>query len=243
MSNENKENKYLEKIAKSDHMLKGWVSPAWQENAIAKDHGKKGPTGIGANVAAHYGGALRASGRGFLEGAGAGVVGAALGGGVAALAKNNAVARAAKGGLDLTKAYNRIAANVNPKAAAGIGALVGYESGGIHGVQKSLRNQASEHHKKYASDEEISKEAALADSAKRVANAVKGYAGAVKADAGQLGDQVSNARLAIKNNGLFTKGTASTFKTIAKNKAVQLGAGVAGAGAVGGGVALAKKKD
>ncbi len=213
MSNENK---YLEKIAKSDHMLKGWISPAWQENAIAKDHGKDGLKGIGANVGAHYGGTARISGRGALEAIPGGLIGAGLGVAASALA-------AKRGKI------------IDPTNAGAAGALAGVYGGVLHGAQKSLRNQAAEHHKKYASEGNLSKEAGLKDAAKRVAQAIK-------SDAGQLGDQVSNARLAIKNNGLFTKGTASTFKTIAKNKAVQLGAGVAGAGAVGG-VAVAKKKD
>lgn len=128
-------NKYLEKIAK-DHMLKGYVSPAWQENAIAKDHGKEGLKGTGANVKKHLIGGLRTAGRGYAHGAAGGAAGAGVG---AAL---GAAGSAIKGGLK------------GAKSGGGVGALVGGIAGAYggvyHGVHKSLRNQAAEAHKKYS---------------------------------------------------------------------------------------------
>lgn len=44
------ENKYLEKIAHSDYILKGLVSPAWQEASIANEHGVESPNGWGGEL-------------------------------------------------------------------------------------------------------------------------------------------------------------------------------------------------
>lgn len=117
-------NKYLEKIA-SDHMREGYLSPAWQENAIAKDHGKKGLEGVGPNVKKHLIGVSRAVGRGYLEAAGAGAAGA----GVGALAG---------------KAFGKTL------VGALAGAAVGAYGGLSHGAYKSIKNQAAEAHKKYS---------------------------------------------------------------------------------------------
>lgn len=129
-------NKYLEKIASNNHMGKALVSPAWQENAIAKDHGQKGPKGAWNNIKSHFGGSLRASGRSLVEGAAGAGVGAALGSGVGAL---------------LTKGRN-----VAPGAS--IGGVVGSYAGILHGRYASLHNQGKEHNKKYS---DMSKKAAL----------------------------------------------------------------------------------
>lgn len=119
-----------------DHMLKAMFSPAWQENAIAKDHGKEGLKGVGANVKQHFKGSFRSAGRGYLEGAAGGVAGA----GVGAL-----LSLASKG-------------KFTPKDGAIIGAIPGIYIGGAHGQYASLKNQAKEHHAKYASEQELTQE-------------------------------------------------------------------------------------
>lgn len=120
-------NKYLEKIAK-DHMLKAYLSPAWQENAIAKEHGKEGLKGAVRNVGKHFGGGFRAKGRAALEGITGAGVGAALGVGVGVLSKGK----------------------INPQNAASIAGGAGNMVGVLHGGYKSYKNQAAEAHKKYA---------------------------------------------------------------------------------------------
>lgn len=117
-------NKYLEKIAK-DHMVKGYISPAWQENAIARDHGKEGIKGVGANIGKHVGGEFRKAGRGYLEGIAGGIGGAVVGTGVNALTRGKL-----------------------PNAGTALG-IAGAIGGTVHGAYKSLRNQASEAHEKY----------------------------------------------------------------------------------------------
>lgn len=119
-------NKYLEKIAK-DHMVKGWISPAWQENAIAKDHGKEGLKGAGANVGKHVVGATRSGVRGFAHSLVGGAVGMVGGAAVSALSKGK----------------------INASRAKDAGTMAGSAIGTIHGTQKSLRNQAAEAHEKY----------------------------------------------------------------------------------------------
>lgn len=135
-------NKYLEKIS-SDHMLKGYISPAWQENAIAKDHGKEGLKGFGENYSKHVGGGARANLRGVAEGTAGGLVGGSIG----YLAKNPA-----------------------------LGAAVGATAGILHGGYRSLRNQAAEAHKKYASDNRYIEKIADFNQMSRVANKMNGGA-------------------------------------------------------------------
>lgn len=120
-------NKYLEKIA-ADYIAKGLVSPAWQEQSIAKEHGKKGP-GAGELLSKHIGGTTRAGLRGYAEGAAGGV-----------------------GGLVAGSAANALASKVLGKSVAGggrIGAALGGLAGLVHGNYASLKNQATEAHKKY----------------------------------------------------------------------------------------------
>lgn len=121
-------NKYLENIAKNDHMLKGYISPAWQEHAIAKDHGKEGPKGFRANVASHEIGTVRAGLRATGQGLVGGAAGAALGAGVHYLSK---------GKIPIVQ-------------ATAVPGVAGFYAAGLHGMHSSLRNQAAEHHKKYA---------------------------------------------------------------------------------------------
>lgn len=71
-------NKYLEKIA-ADHILKGLISPAWQQHAIAKEHGHRGPEGLGPNITSHFVGTGRAGGRAWLDGTGLRVAGRLIG--------------------------------------------------------------------------------------------------------------------------------------------------------------------
>ncbi len=115
-----------------DHMLKGYFSPAWQENAIAADHGKEGLKGIGENVGKHVGGSFRANGRSLVEGV-AGSAGGALAGGLVGAVRGAAGSR----------------------AGAAIGGVAGLYGGVLHGGYKSLKNQAAEAHKKYASMNEL----------------------------------------------------------------------------------------
>lgn len=120
-------NKYLEKIA-ADYIAKGLVSPAWQEQSIAKEHGKKGPS-AGELLSKHVGGTTRAGLRGYAEGAAGGV-----------------------GGLVAGSAANALASKVLGKSVAGggrIGAALGGLAGLVHGNYASLKNQAAEAHKKY----------------------------------------------------------------------------------------------
>ena len=114
--------------AAGEHKLKAWVSPAWQENAIAKEHGKEGDAGVGKHIT----GTLRAAGRATLEG----VAGAALGTGAGMVA-------------------NRMSRGRLGPMAAGAGYLVGANVGGVHGAVASYKNQAAEAHKKYASMNEL----------------------------------------------------------------------------------------
>jgi hypothetical protein len=89
----------------------------------------------------------------------------------------------------------------------------------------------------------IQKEAGAFGSVKRVGELVAGkakaFGNAVKADGKLVKDQLSNVRTAAKQNkGVFNKGTGSTIKALAKNKAVQVGAGVGAAAVAGGAAAL-----
>ena len=71
-------NRYLEKIAKSDHILEGLISPALQEKSIVKQYGKEGPTGFKQQVKSHLKGELKS-----LPKVGVGAVGGAILGGLA----------------------------------------------------------------------------------------------------------------------------------------------------------------
>lgn len=120
---------HLEKKAKADETLRGIISPAWQENHIAKKHGEKGLEGVGANVKKHLTGDLRVVGRSLVEGAAGGWLGRAAGAAAGKLAKKD------------------------PRTAAALGAMSGYYAGAVHGQIKSLKNQAAEAHAKYSGQE------------------------------------------------------------------------------------------
>jgi hypothetical protein len=121
-------NRYLEKIAE-DHMITGWISPAMQEKAIARDHGKEGLTGNREYLKKALTGTSRVIGRGLLEGAVGGAVGGAAG---------------------LAAGVHLGGTKEDAKLKALIGGLAGMYGAYIHGVQSSLRNQAAEAHKKYS---------------------------------------------------------------------------------------------
>lgn len=118
---------------RDDHMFKGNVSTAWQEAAIAKDHGKKRDVGFWTS---HIHGServkrqvnkdsLKFAWKGALAG---GVVGAA-----AAWKNGKKIGRAGKAG-------------------ALLGGFTGMWAGGVHGQNKGIRNEADRAHKKYASE-------------------------------------------------------------------------------------------
>lgn len=117
-------NKYLEKIA-SDHMIRGMISPAWQQNAIAKDHGHSSAGNWGQALEKHVGGDSRQAMRSGVEGA----VTGAIGGAVSRLATLN----------------NPSSAKIT-RAVSGASAVIG----SLHGWYKSTKNQAAEAHKKYS---------------------------------------------------------------------------------------------
>ena len=124
-------------VEEKDHMLRGYMSPAWQENAIAKDHGKEGLKGFKANAGKHITGALRVAGRGVGEGVAGAGIGAGIGAGVgAAIAK-----------------LRRLDPIAGAKIGAALGGSGGLYGGEIHGVVKSLKNQAAEAHEKYRGQE------------------------------------------------------------------------------------------
>jgi len=126
----------LKSAERNDHKIEGYISPAWQENAIAKDHGKEGLKGVGANVSKHITGGLRVAGRGYLEGFGGSVAGGLIGQAVGLAGKN---AHAVRTGTS-------------------VGATLGGLGGLAHGVYSSLKNQADEAHKKYASEQDQSQD-------------------------------------------------------------------------------------
>lgn len=70
--------------------------------------------------------------------------------------------------------------------------------------------------------------------------AARGFGQKALRGAGMLPKQFSNVQAAATKRGIFSKQTAGALKPIFKNKAVQLGAGLVGAGAVGG--AMLNKK-
>lgn len=232
--------------AKKDHMLKGWISPAWQENAIAADHGKEGLKGVGANVGAHMGGGYRAVGRGYLEG-----IGGAVGGGAIGAAGGALVGLASRGKINLGRAAG---------ASSAVGTIAGAVGGYGHGFQKSLRNQAKEHHAKYAALEnlvqsgvdfdqavEMVKQASVAGTMTRLVRNTKVAVGrtsqavapAIKAIKDEASEAVRMGKLAINpasnkystNDALTRRGA---LQSLAGNRVVQ-GAGLAaGAAAIGG---------
>lgn len=115
------------------HAGKGMISPAWQESAIAKEHGKKLQ---GSKIMSHLGGVGSAAVggvSGHFKGLGAGILAGGLAG--TALAAKNAkpLGRAAFFG------------------AAG-GALVGKTLGKIYGSTSALKERADRLHKKYSED-------------------------------------------------------------------------------------------
>jgi hypothetical protein len=202
------ENKYLTKLA--GDKMRGYISPAWMEHSIAKKEGEQGPKGVVANVGSHVKGGLRIVGRGTVEGAGTGIASGGLMYGVGKLLKMNP---AKLEGVALTTG------------------VIGQHIGSIHGAVKSLKNQEKEMHDKYKS-QHLSKKAGLASDA---LNTVKGFAKGAVSDAGKLGDQLHNVKSAYRaNGGLLNKGTMSTVQALARNKAVQAGAAVAGTGLVAG---------
>lgn len=84
---------------------------------------------------------------------------------------------------------------------------------------------------------DLEKEAGILDTIKNFASTA---GKAIKSDAAKVPGQLGNISLAAKNNGVFTKGTGSTVKALAGNKAIQAGAaGLVGAGAVGYGASKA----
>lgn len=249
-------NKFLSQIEKMaqdkatlGEIARGYISPAWMENNIAKKHDKEGLKGAGANVKKHLIGGLRQAGRMYAEGAGGGVLGAAVGAGVGALKKD-------------------------PKLGAMVGGLAGAYSGMMHGGFKSLKNQANEAHQKYSGTEKkaafdaliangmdfdsalaaIEKEAGLAGVAGRTAASVAGkakdFASAVKSDAMKAPGLAKTMATGKMTGTRFTtpmsNGRMGAAKALAGNKAVQTGAGViAGAAATGGamGAAMNRQKE
>jgi hypothetical protein len=218
---------------KKDHMLKAWVSPAWQENAIAKDHGKEGLKGFGQNLASHMGGGYRAVGRGYLEG-----IGGAVGGGAIGAAGGALVGLASRG---------KIHPGRTAGASAAVGSIVGAVGGYGHGIQKSLRNQAKEHHAKYAALEnlvqsgvdfdqavEMVKEASVAGNITRLVRNTKVAVGrAGQAMAPLASDAKLQASRLIGRDQQVGGSKMLAAKALAKNPLVQAGAGVAAAGAAG----------
>ena len=126
-------NKYLEKIA-SDHMLRGYISSAWQENAIAKEHGQEGLKGFKANAKKELIGKGRVFGRSVLEGAAGSLAGEAAGLGVSKLVRNR---------MPIT---SLLAPHVG-KHLAGL-------AGALHGGYRSMKNQAAEAHAKYSTEKQ-----------------------------------------------------------------------------------------
>jgi hypothetical protein len=194
------ENKYLNKVA-NDHKLRGYISPAWQENSIAKDHGREGLKGVGANVGKHITGHIRVLGRGVAESLGGAGVGVGAGALIAKLTKKN------------------------PQLGALIGANLGYVTGGVHGVVKSLKNQAAEAHLKYSQGQE--KKAEEIKLAGAIMSGLKALGKGVVSDAGKVGNQVKGLATAVKagTDGAGRNYVGQAVKDLAKNKAVQVGAG------------------
>lgn len=126
-------NKYLEKIA-ADHMLRGYISPAWQENTIAREHGQEGLKGFKDNAKKYLTGLGRTAGRAALEGGVGSLAGGAAGLGLSKLVKNR---------MPITSLL-----------APYIGGSLGGFTGGIHGGYKSLKNQAAEAHAKYSTEKQ-----------------------------------------------------------------------------------------
>lgn len=221
------ENKYLEKIAS-----KVTDSEAW-----------------GA-----YG---RSMGRGLVEQAAGGIGGAALGAlamkskglrkGVANLTNKLLVSAGNKKmGYEALKQYSKSAVG----AGAIGGAYAGAITGGLHGTKASIQNTMQKERdglakkaNEYTPDEGISKEAKLADAAKRVADAVKGHAGTVIRDAKNVPEHFKGIYDASTMKGVPSKVRLDSIKGdltgLAKNRAVQYGAGVT---ALGGSYALGREK-
>lgn len=140
-------NKYLEKVA-ADHTLKGLVSPAWQEHAIAKEHGKKGPGAV-ESVVGDVAGRVRQSfntGSGIVGGAAKGLTaGAILGGlgGAALMMKGHR-------GLPLSKAIKTQAAGEMAGMMGATGAVIGGVKGGYNGLMDTVKQHAKEVHHEYS---------------------------------------------------------------------------------------------
>ena len=81
-------------------------------------------------------------------------------------------------------------------------------------------------------EEEQEKKAGILSTA---LGAAKNFGRAAAADASKIGPQLGNVNAAYRaNKGFFNKGTMSTVKALGKNKAIQTGAGLVGAGALAG---------
>jgi hypothetical protein len=158
-------NKYLEKLASSDHIMKGVISPAWQQEAIAREYGKT----LDYPVKTEIKGRARSVGRGLLEGGVAGVGTTAAG---LALVKPT-LDRVSRSKTKATDAYVRSIRRIAPsprktmaeavkvhaihnkvfdniaRRVFGAAALAG-TAGAIHGAYASLKNQAQEAHNEYS---------------------------------------------------------------------------------------------
>ena len=191
----------LVKEAASNHIIKGMVSPAWQEHAIAKDHGKESNAGVGK----HIKGALRANGRSIVEG----VAGTAVGGGIGAAI-----------GAGIAKAKH-LDVSTGAKIGGGIAGGLGLYGGIGHGVYKSLKNQGEEAHQKYAMIKQaLSETTHYGTGVQGLKNRAGAYAKSVAADAKDVPDLGRIAKTDAKGALALAKG----------NKALRLGAGVIAAG-------------
>ncbi len=226
---------YLEKNAGAvADMARGYISPAWQENHIAKQHGKEGLKGVGPNVGKHITGAGRYLGRAMVESVAGGAAAAGAGALVAKLAKKDVAGAAMQAGI------------------------IGQNVGAMHGIYKSLRNQNEEAHKKYSGQEKkaaydalleqglghdtaielIEKEASLFQAAARVGAQVAGkaktFATATKADAMKVpgqAKQVFTGKTTLNGtrfkSPISSGGRTEAGKALGMNKAVQTGAAAA----------------
>lgn len=151
----------------------------------------KGDIGVGQGVKTTVVGSLRAGGRGILQGVAGGVVGRTVG---------------------------QLAGG--PRGAM-MGSMIGTQAAGIHGVVSSLKNQAKEMHRKYASEvQSLVEQGVDFDQAVRMTK-----------EAGALALVANNAAKASKpllSNGM--------------KKALKVGAGIAGGAAlVGAGATVGSK--
>jgi hypothetical protein len=119
-------NKYLEKISSFQETAKGWISPAWMESHIAKEHGKDiSNRSAGELLESHTRGAYR---RAFAPGDIA-LIGSAIGGGLVGAGLGH---RSGK-----------------TFAGAQIGSAIGGLAGLIHKKHTDTKNISEELHNKY----------------------------------------------------------------------------------------------